>query len=631
MKKLLTLSVMLFMAGLAIAGDFPRTLFVENNLARSLSAMNLENGIIHNNVLQLGVVPNQLLSYRETLYALNSTPASLMIIDPVTLGVKDEIVFPDDLPNPYFMALNGARKMYVTSLVANKVAVVDLAKKAVVKAIDVGQAPQGILVDNDRAIVTNTGGYPDYAESSVTIIDTKKDSALATLPVPANPQTVVWGPDYNYYILCSGRWGENQGALAVLSLYAPPDYSPAIIDTISIGGFPGDLAILPDGSAYISDWGDAANGFLYKANIYTKNVIRGGQDPIRVGKGAMRLFLDKRRNELYVSAFDMDVVQKIDTENDLVTATYPFGDGAHDMAIVEEIQASDPWADEVVEFHPGSNWSEFGYDFFPYNVLGPPDPNSAISAYFGSTSKEEILSLGHGGDITLKFTDNVVVNGAGVDFIIFENVFINLFTNTPWVEAGTVSVSQDGATFYPFPYDTTTLEGLAGAHPVNNTQNPTEPQLSGGDAFDLDAVGLDWIRYVRISDMGDRWIEGPFQGDFDLDAVVAVNSSPGEPTGVAAALPAPRRLMLLQNYPNPFNPNTTIAFHLDRPGWTTLTIYAIDGRLVKSLLRQELPRGDHHLEWDGRNERGEVVSSGVYLARLKSPGDMHYVKMNFIR
>ena len=241
------------------------------------------------------------------------------------------------------------------------------------------------------------------------------------------------------------------------------------------------------------------------------------------------------------------------------------------------------------------------------------------------------MSLGHGGDITLKFTDNVVVNGAGVDFIIFENVFINLFSNTPWVEAGTVSVSQDGATFYPFPYDTTTLEGLAGAHPVNNTQNPTEPQLSGGDAFDLDAVGLDWIRYVRISDMGDRWIEGPFQGDFDLDAVVAVNSSPGEPTGVAAALPAPRRLMLLQNYPNPFNPNTTIAFHLDRPGWTTLTIYAIDGRLVKSLLRQELPRGDHHLEWDGRNERGEVVSSGVYLARLKSPEDMHHVKMNFIR
>jgi hypothetical protein len=70
--------------------------------------------------------------------------------------------------------------------------------------------------------------------------------------------------------------------------------------------------------------------------------------------------------------------------------------------------------------------------------------------------------------------------------------------------------------------------------------------------------------------------------------------------------------------PNPFNPSTTLAFTLPAPGRTTLTIYDITGRKVRTLFSEFMAPGAHAAIWDGRDERGGPVSSGVYLARLES-------------
>ncbi len=79
---------------------------------------------------------------------------------------------------------------------------------------------------------------------------------------------------------------------------------------------------------------------------------------------------------------------------------------------------------------------------------------------------------------------------------------------------------------------------------------------------------------------------------------------------------------LNQNYPNPFNPSTTIAF--DIPGnagskqRVILTIYDLRGRRVRTLVDSELEPGTHNIHWDGRNDRGEPVASGIYLYTLKA-------------
>ncbi|HPN36333.1 MAG TPA: T9SS type A sorting domain-containing protein [bacterium] len=616
-------------ARFAFAGDMPRTLFIENNLARTLSTVNLETGAVHNDVATLGQIPNQILAYRDKVLALNSVPPEIMIIDASSLQVEKRVALPEG-SNPYGMALVGANRVYVTLLLMDAVAVVEIREGRVAKLIPCGRAPQGIIVDGTTALVANTGGYPDYQPSTVAFIDIARDSLLTSVAVPANPQVVRKGPDWNYYVLCSGIWGGNSGQLAVINPYAPPDYAgPAVVDTLVVGGYPGDLAVLPDGMAYICDWGDHTGGFLYKVNIYSGEILHNARNPLRVGRGAMHLLWDKKNAELYISAFDQDVVQKFDVQQDRVVMTYPAGDGSQDMAIVERSDSSDPWADEVVAFSPGQPWSKIGYDFFPDNVLGPPDPDRGLNSASTTSDPAEILSLGHGGEITLAFTDNVVVDGPGVDFIIFENVFMNLWTGQPFMEAATVAVSQDGNRFVDFPYDTSSCVGLAGCHVVQSTSHPLDPQRSGADQFDLADVGMDWIRYVRITDMGDRWQEGAINGDFDLDAVVAVNSR----TSISCpqAKRSPQEFNLAANYPNPFNSSTTIFFTTAAPGRAKLTVINLLGQSVATLLDQNMPAGFHRVIWDGSDGSGKAMNTGLYWAVLQFGDSVQRQKMVLVK
>jgi hypothetical protein len=82
----------------------------------------------------------------------------------------------------------------------------------------------------------------------------------------------------------------------------------------------------------------------------------------------------------------------------------------------------------------------------------------------------------------------------------------------------------------------------------------------------------------------------------------------------------PRRVALLQNTPNPFNPTTTIRFALPEESDVTLAVYDIAGRQVATLVDGSRPAGRHSVVWDGRNEAGRPVASGVYFYRLTSNG-----------
>jgi len=78
----------------------------------------------------------------------------------------------------------------------------------------------------------------------------------------------------------------------------------------------------------------------------------------------------------------------------------------------------------------------------------------------------------------------------------------------------------------------------------------------------------------------------------------------------------PKPLTLYQNYPNPFNPSTRIAFFLPEAGIVRLNIYDTSGRVVKRLVNETRDAGRYVVEWDGRNEAGRKVNSGIYFYRL---------------
>jgi hypothetical protein len=81
---------------------------------------------------------------------------------------------------------------------------------------------------------------------------------------------------------------------------------------------------------------------------------------------------------------------------------------------------------------------------------------------------------------------------------------------------------------------------------------------------------------------------------------------------------APAQTELFANAPNPFNPETRIDFTLALTGSVTLTIYDLRGRKIRSLINGLLPRGAHSVSWNGTDDRGRSVSSGVYMYRLQS-------------
>jgi predicted outer membrane repeat protein/parallel beta-helix repeat protein len=79
---------------------------------------------------------------------------------------------------------------------------------------------------------------------------------------------------------------------------------------------------------------------------------------------------------------------------------------------------------------------------------------------------------------------------------------------------------------------------------------------------------------------------------------------------------AAKNVALYQNHPNPFNPSTTISFYLPEAARTRLTVYNTAGQLVRNLVDELRSFGVHDVEWNGRDNNGHRVSSGVYFYRL---------------
>jgi hypothetical protein len=119
--------------------------------------------------------------------------------------------------------------------------------------------------------------------------------------------------------------------------------------------------------------------------------------------------------------------------------------------------------------------------------------------------------------------------------------------------------------------------------------------------------------------------------DCNWFTIAAVNAS-GYSSGFAAVVQqdatatntthtVAHRFVLHPNMPNPFNPYTRIDFELDQARPVRLAVYDLAGRLVRRLVDRSLESGRHNTVWDGRDDRGLRVASGIYFYRLES-GDL---------
>ena len=93
----------------------------------------------------------------------------------------------------------------------------------------------------------------------------------------------------------------------------------------------------------------------------------------------------------------------------------------------------------------------------------------------------------------------------------------------------------------------------------------------------------------------------------------------------------PNEFALHQNHPNPFNPNTTISFDLPEESFVNLTVYNLTGKKVLTLKSDNVSAGFHSLDWNGKDEFGNSVASGMYFYRLDTKSFQSTKKMLFLK
>ncbi len=157
----------------------------------------------------------------------------------------------------------------------------------------------------------------------------------------------------------------------------------------------------------------------------------------------------------------------------------------------------------------------------------------------------------------------------------------------------------------------------------------------------IDGVTIPWHEPDRKSDT-QITVELEFDGDMNTDGVLtftvgsdAIAGYSGPTLTAQVTVTAIRENALLVNFPNPFNPETWIPYQLAKPAEVMITVYAIDGQVVRRLVLGHQPAGTYQTRsraayWDGRNVFGEPVASGVYFYTLTA-GDFTATRKMLIR
>ena len=238
-----------------------------------------------------------------------------------------------------------------------------------------------------------------------------------------------------------------------------------------------------------------------------------------------------------------------------------------------------------------------------------------------------------GGDRTIDITNSIFYGNTDYQFLIIPNDSAPAQVNISYslIEGGTdpdiLAIVIPG---YPYYAEFNWGDGIIDSSPqflgeFDDSYDPGDilyyrpsefsPCIDAGTP---DTTGLNIPPYDLLGNQ--RIWDGLGDGEAIIDIGSFEYNAP-EYTSVDDYLLQLPESLLIMNYPNPFNPETTIAFTLPEPGKIRLSVYNIRGRFVRELLNEFREAGEHRVVWDGRDERGYPVSSGVYFYRL-SAGDI---------
>ncbi len=246
----------------------------------------------------------------------------------------------------------------------------------------------------------------------------------------------------------------------------------------------------------------------------------------------------------------------------------------------------------VIYEDTGGNWTTLLDGLYPDNLVADPDGNIWVS-YGAYPYNDTLVQYNSSGEVLAKYSS------ADITELGWLNGIVDLETDCNgdvWMVTDSVGVIHfDGSDY--------TLYNELGS--VDLRKNVEDLEIKDGDV---------WLALYS-------------------EGTVAKVSGLITAAGVEHETPVsqPKGFALYQNYPNPFNPMTSIPFVLQKKAQVELAIYDLQGNLVRLLAKEYLPAGRYSRTWDGRNQQGQRVSSGIYIYRLKANRQTLFHKMTYIR
>ncbi|MCB0284655.1 MAG: T9SS type A sorting domain-containing protein, partial [Calditrichaeota bacterium] len=198
----------------------------------------------------------------------------------------------------------------------------------------------------------------------------------------------------------------------------------------------------------------------------------------------------------------------------------------------------------------------------------------------------------------------------GTGKIQYDSTYLGIATNNISADPRFVNPSLG----YGYQFDGLSANwALEAGSPCINAANPYFTVDSIGTEFDLAGnPRIYMFDDIKIADMG----------AYEFQEI---------PTAMDKVEILPQSTALYQNYPNPFNPTTTIRYNLNKVSTVNISVYDILGKRIKELVNAVQNAGEYKISWDGKNNIGNSVSTGVYYYKLQTVGFSAMKKMIYIR
>ncbi|MBM3237912.1 DUF1326 domain-containing protein [Candidatus Poribacteria bacterium] len=480
---------------------------------------------------------------------------------------------------------------------SNDVSVIDLTTEKVIKTIPVGAMPACMHWDvnpyTNQAIVANMG------ENTLSVIDLEKGVEIKRIPVGTAPVGASLNPYTNIAVV--PNTGSND--VSVVDLTAGK-----VINTIPVGKAPGCSVIEPTMNLALISNSFGGDDTVSVIDLNAMSVV----DTVTVGAGPSCLAIDEATMTALVN-----------------------NESSNDMTIIDLKKLSTATEDYSRTFFLNleSGLNMISLPLRPITQRTARDLMNEVGATMAikldaKRSRFVGFTEADAGDgFAIEGGQGYIVNVKEGKVVPFVGA---AWTNEPPVEAAPTLVS-DSAWAFVLSGALSNTNAVGSGYRVSVTNQRTGVTVSDTISSDgtFAAVAADLSRKsvvelndtlkVVVQDAQGKVVSGSYTFKVTPEAI--------EKAYLSVILPVnkviPQKTALWQNYPNPFNPETWIPYSLSTSADVTLRIYDARGQLVRTFALGHRDAGEYlkpgkAAYWDGRNERGELVSSGVYFYTFQS-------------